>query len=196
MFIWDSSNEGRAYTLEFDLQLKWSLSRKSSAYILEVIFIEKIGIYQLDIGLHQTLYVPREQEIFSGGAKPLFSIFSRCEFSLFQVEISILVDPEKVSVLPEKWKATKKKRKRKRKKVISFFHSIFPYISHFPPSIFHSSLFSSFPLHFSSFSSTFSSFFFTLFSLPHFSRLVTRNFPVESLGGTLPPPPRLLRHSM
>ena len=46
-------------------------------------------------------------------------------------------------------------------------------------------LFSIFPQHFP---------FFYLFSLPHFSRLVAKNFPVESLGGTLPPCHRLLRH--
>ena len=55
-----------------------------------------------------------------------------------------------------------------------FLFSIFP---HFPPSLFH----------FSSFFYTFS--IFSLFSLPHFSQFVTKNFLVESLGGHSAPPP-------
>ena len=104
------------------------------------------------------------------------SHFSRCDFSFFPVEISILVDPKKLSVVSVKVTSKKKKGSS------AFFSVLFPltfFIFFLPFSIF-----SDFLLHFP---------FFTFFSLPHLSRLVGENFLVESLWGAqcpLPPPSR------
>ena len=77
------------------------------------------------------------------------------------MEIPILVDPKKFQCFP----------KSEKQSLLIFF-----FIFHnFLPSLFH------FLQHFP--------FFFYLYSLPRFSRLLTKNFPVVSLwGGTLPPP--------
>ena len=109
---------------------------------------------------------------FFPGVKSLFPIFSRRDFSLFPLKISILVDPKKVSlVLRVKSKKTKQKQKQKSSAFSVIFHLTFFF------SFFHSSSFSStFPI-------------FTFFYLPHYSRLVAKNFPLESLGAPCPPPP-------
>ena len=105
-----------------------------------------------------TLCQGRNREIFQRGGGG--SHFSRHDFSFFPVEISILVDPEKDSVVSQMGKANKQTNKQKTP--LRFFQSFFRYISHLPPSIFHFfsnfSILSSFPSPFSSFSSTFSIF--------------------------------------
>ena len=124
----------------------------------------------------------RNRKIFRrGGGQRLFSrLLSRRDFSLLPVEIFILVIPEKVSEVSQKWKEKKKSWAFS----VLFLLTILifnPFLLHF----LHSPPFSFFPLPFSSFSSTFS-----IFSLPRFSRLVAKNFPVESLWAAhclLPP---------
>ena len=101
----------------------------------------------------------RNKEIFLG-AKPLFPIFSRCEvtfpdfsrrdFSLFPVEISILVDPKKsfTGFLKLKVKSKKKNKSSSAFSVIfhlTFFIFLLPFyflkiFSNFHLSFFHFSL--------------------------------------------------------
>ena len=62
----------------------------------------------------------RNREIFQGGgAKSLFPIFSRRDFSFFPLEISILVDPESFS-------GFLKAKSKKKKKSPQFFLVLFP----------------------------------------------------------------------
>ena len=73
----------------------------------------------------------------------------------------------------EKWKVKKKKKKKKKGLCsASRFHVFQPSISNFPTSLLQFSFFS----------------FHFLFSLPLFSRYVSKNFPVKSVRGTVPCP--------
>ena len=86
-------------------------------------------------------------------------------------KIPILVDPKQIFVVFESEKSKKKKKKKKKKGPHLFFSRFPASISNFPP----------FLLNFHPFS---------LFSLPLFSRYVSKKFPIRSLwGGTLPPLP-------
>ena len=88
-----------------------------------------------------------------GGPKSLFPIYSRSEFRVFPVEISIFVhvDPFKVSVVSWKWKARKKSIQlfsvlfTLNILIFLLFFFIFQFFPHFPPSF---SFFPHFPLQF------------------------------------------------
>ena len=112
---------------------------------------------------------------------------NRPDFSLFPVKFPFWKTLKKFQWFPK----SEKQKKKKSPQLFSFlFH---PYISNFPHFyciLYNFSSFSSFAFFFFSFSFTFSIFIF--FSLPHLSRLVAKNFPVESLRGHFapcPPPP-------
>lgn len=100
-----------------------------------------------------------------GGAKSLFQIFARRDFSFFPIEFPILVDQE-ISVVSKKWK---EERERKKKRISpSLFHRFSHYpLFPLPPffCIFH---------------------LFSYFFLAYFSRLVSKDFPLTSLGGHCP----------
>ena len=84
-----------------------------------------------------------------------------------------------------------KQKLKKKKKILSFFQSFFTW--HFSFSSFFFQFFQIFIL---LFSILLNISHFYLFSLPRFSQLVPKNFPMESLGGgaLCPLPPHLLPH--
>ena len=127
------------------------------------------------------LFTPRSQgrnrHILFWGGKVIFPGFFPGVKCFFPVENSHFGKPKTNFRRFQKWKA-KKKKKKKKKGPLSFCN-----VFHLPFSIFNLPFynFPSFLLNFHPFS---------LFSLPLFSRYVSKNFPVRSLwGGTLPPPP-------
>ena len=85
----------------------------------------------------------------------------------------------------QKWKAKKKKKKKKKKRFSPLFITFPTLISNFQSSL----------SQFSFFSSQFSP-LFLFFSLPLFSRYVSKNFRSEVSGGHSAPCPHLLRHWM
>ena len=106
------------------------------------------------------------RHIFLRGQSPFFWFFSGVK-CFFQVQNSHFGRPKTNFRRFQKWKAQKKKKK---KKGPHLFLERFPAsISNFPPFLvnYHP---------------------FSLFSLPLFSRYVSKNFPVRSLGGGHPPP--------
>ena len=166
------------------------LTNKESRLILETIHNHSpAGLLTSDLRCPLSRGVTGNFFFWGGGAKSFFLIFSRRDFRVFPVEISILVDPLKVSLVSWKWKVEKK--------VLSFFSVLFTlkffcffsfsfsffqfFFLHFPPSLFH----------FFSFSSTFS-ILLPFFFLASFFPICHQKFPGgKSLGGHSSP---LLRH--
>ena len=144
---------------------------KESWYLYELIAVYWLHLYEL-LPTEDTwymCYIARGVTgVFrGGGAKSLFRIFSRCDFSLFPLEISILVDPQKG---PQ-----------------HFFSPFSPFISDFP--LFPSFLFSFFLICFHPcpfFLIIFYIFHFFTFFLASFFPISRQIFPGrKSLGGTL-----------
>ena len=136
------------------------------------------------MGKHDRLFKIRGVTgIFFWGGKVIFPNFFPGVKCFFPVENSHFGRPKTNFRRFQKWKARKKKKKKKKKKKRKkekkkkkkkgphLFLERFPAsISNFPPFLtnFHP---------------------FSLFSLPLFSRYVSKNFPVRSLWGALCPPP-------
>ena len=110
--------------------------------------------------------------IFFWGGKVIFPDFFPGMKCFFLVENSHFGRPKTNCCHFQKWKAKKKKKKRS-----SPLFSFFSAYNNFP----------SFLLNFHPFS---------LFSLPLFSQYISKNFPVRSLRGTLPPPLHHCHHTV
>ena len=103
----------------------------------------------------------RRRNVFGGGGGTLFSSFFRGEILFFPGEISVLVHPKQISVASKSDKQKKKRKKERKKKKKKKKRKKKSSSSHF--------------------------FFILLFSLPLFSRLVSKKFTANNVRGALCP---------